>query len=56
MEYEAVKVSLDNLRTFACVRDREAAGKLQLHGAHFAIADGILRVMDGATGEFKPVQ
>ncbi len=56
MEYEAVKVSLDNLRTFACVREREATGKLRLHGAHFAIADGILRLMDDATGEFKPVQ
>ncbi len=56
MEYEAVKVSLDNLRTFACVREREAAGKLRLHGAHFAISDGILRVMDEATGEFTPIQ
>lgn len=56
MEYEAVRVSLANLRTFPCVPERERAGKLRLHGAHFAIADGILRVMDEATGEFRPVQ
>jgi carbonic anhydrase len=56
MEYEAVRVSLENLRTFPCVAQREQAGKLRLHGAHFAIADGILRVLDEQSGEFKPVQ
>lgn len=56
MEYEAVRVSLANLRTFPCVREREQAGKLRLHGAHFAIADGILRVMDETSSEFAPVQ
>lgn len=55
MEYEAVRVSLANLRTFPCIAEREAAGELRLHGAHFAIADGILRVMDEATGEFRPI-
>jgi len=56
MEFEAVRVSLANLRTFSCVREREQAGKLRLHGAHFAIADGILRVLDEATGAFQPVK
>ena len=54
LEYEAVKVSLANLRTFPCIPEREAAGRLKLRGAHFAIADGILRVLDDATGEFVP--
>lgn len=54
MEYEAVRVSLANLRTFPCIAEREQAGRLRLHGAHFAIADGILRVME-EDGEFRPV-
>ena len=56
MEYEAVKVSLDNIRTFPCIPARLASGILRLHGDHFAIADGILRVLDEDSGEFKPVQ
>lgn len=54
MEQEAVRVSLANLRTFPFVREAEAAGQLTLHGAHFAIADGVLRTLDEATGEFSP--
>jgi carbonic anhydrase len=54
MELAAVRVSLHNLRSFKCIRDREAAGKLQLHGAFFAIDDGVLQVMDNGTGVFAP--
>ncbi len=46
MEQETVRVSMRNLRTFPFVAEREAAGKLTLHGAYFAIADGVLHVMD----------
>ncbi|UYY59000.1 carbonic anhydrase [Sphingomonas sp. S2-65] len=46
LELETVRVSLANLRTFPWVAEREAAGKLALHGAYFAIADGALHVMD----------
>ena len=53
MELETVRVSLRNLRTFPCIPEREAAGTLQLHGAYFAIADGVLHVMD-ETGNFGP--
>ena len=53
LEHETVKVSLANLRTFACVRKREAAGKLKLRGAWFAISDGQLHVLDEATGAFS---
>jgi carbonic anhydrase len=56
MEYEAVKVSLANIRTFPCIPEREQSGRLRLHGAHFAIADGILRVLDETSGTFRPVQ
>jgi carbonic anhydrase len=54
MELEGVRLSLANLRTFPWVRDREAAGRLNLHGAYFAIENGILHVLDRATGEFGP--
>jgi carbonic anhydrase len=54
MEWEAVKLSLANLRTFPWIAERENAGKLKLHGAHFAIADGVLYVLDEAEGTFRP--
>jgi carbonic anhydrase len=54
MEMEAVKVSLDNLRSFPCVRQKEKAGELALRGAVFAISDGLLRVLDEASGTFSP--
>lgn len=53
LELETVRVSLRNLRTFPCIPEREAAGTLKLHGAYFAIADGVLHVMD-KSGEFAP--
>jgi carbonic anhydrase len=55
MEMEAVKVSLANLRTFPCVRQKEKSGELTLHGAVFAISDGLLRVLDEASGDFSAV-
>ncbi|HEX6661125.1 MAG TPA: carbonic anhydrase [Sphingomicrobium sp.] len=54
MEREAVKVSLLNLRTFPWIREREQAGDLMLHGAHFAIAEGRLYILDEAEGTFRP--
>lgn len=56
MEMEAVKVSLANLRTFPCIRQKEALGELTLHGSVFAISDGLLHVLDEATDEFAPVR
>jgi carbonic anhydrase len=54
LEEEGIKVSLANLRTFPAIRQREAGGSLTLHGALFAIDDGVLRVLDEATGQFSP--
>ncbi|MGZ8326158.1 MAG: carbonic anhydrase [Allosphingosinicella sp.] len=54
MELEGVRVSLANLRTFPWVREREADGRLKLHGAYFAISDGVLHLLDEAGGEFAP--
>lgn len=53
LELETVRVSLRNLRTFPCIPEREAAGTLTLRGAYFAIADGVLHVMDDE-GDFRP--
>jgi len=54
MEQAGVKVSLENLRTFPCVRAKEASGDLVLRGSVFAISDGVLRLLDEETGEFTP--
>jgi carbonic anhydrase len=54
MELETVKVSLANLRTFPWIAEREAAGRLRMHGAYFAIADGVLHVLDEDSGVFAP--
>ena len=54
MELEGVRLSLRNLRSFPWVRVREADGRLKLHGAWFAIADGILHLCDEASGDFTP--
>jgi carbonic anhydrase len=51
-ELETVRLSLANLMTFPWVAGPVAAGTLQLHGAHFAVATGRLMVLDGASGEF----
>jgi carbonic anhydrase len=53
LELETVRISIENLRTFPPVAEREKAGKLTLRGAHFAIRDGVLWVMD-EKGEFAP--
>ena len=54
MEQAAVRVSLANLRTFPGIAAAEARGELTLRGAFFAISDGVLHVLDEATGEFAP--
>lgn len=55
MEWEAVKLSLANLRTFPWIAKRERDGRLQLHGGHFSIAEGRLSLLDEAEETFRPV-
>jgi carbonic anhydrase len=55
MEHAAVKISLANLRTFPCVRELEARGRLRLRGAFFAISEGVLHLLDEETGAFAPL-
>ena len=54
LEFEAIKVSLANLRTFPYIAERESSGRLRLHGALFAIEDGQMHVLDEDTGIFAP--
>lgn len=55
LELAAIRLSIDNLRSFPFVREAEAAGTLQLQGALFDIAEGVLRVLNHSTGRFEPV-
>jgi carbonic anhydrase len=54
MEMEAVRTSLRNLRGFPWISEREESGALKLHGAYFAIADGVLHLCDEDNGVFAP--
>ena len=56
LELEAIRISIANLRSFPFVAAAEVAGTLQLQGALFDIADGILRVLDKDSGRFAPVE
>ena len=56
MEYAAVKQSIENLRTFPFVLEKLETGDLELRGAHFAISDGKLYMLDDASGTFDPVK
>ena len=53
MELAAVKVSLENLRTFPYVEAKETAGDLKLRGAYFAISDGVLHLLDESSGNLR---
>ena len=44
-EEAVVRLSLQNLRSFPWIAEREAAGDLTLTGLHFGIADGVLRAL-----------
>ncbi|MEJ8570193.1 carbonic anhydrase [Microbaculum marinum] len=55
VEEVVVRRSLANLLTFPFLKARVDAGSLALHGAHFGIATGELRVMNPKTGTFEKV-
>jgi len=55
LEYESIRVTLENLLTFPFVESAVAVGKLSLVGARFGVADGILELMDANSGQFRRV-
>ena len=55
LEQMAVEYSLQNLTSFPFVEAAIVAGRLRLHGAWFAIAEGELEWLDGTSGRFERV-
>lgn len=53
LERLSVRNSIKNLRTFPYISEREADGRLRVHGAWFDISTGELWVMDNETGDFS---
>ncbi|MGE0231936.1 MAG: carbonic anhydrase [Flavobacteriaceae bacterium] len=53
MERASIANSIENLRTFPCVKILEDRGKLTLHGAWFDISEGALEILDKETGRFQ---
>ncbi|MFT4955839.1 MAG: carbonic anhydrase [Brevundimonas sp.] len=54
-EHAVVRMSIENLRTFPWIAEKEAAGQLELLGLHFGIADGVLKRMQ-TDGVFNPLE
>jgi carbonic anhydrase len=54
LELTVVEHSLKNLMTFPYIRQRVDRGELQLHGAYFGVATGLLFIRDPASGGFVP--
>ena len=52
LERDSIRNSIENLRTFPCVKILEDKNRLTLHGAWFDIAEGNLWVMDSKTDNF----
>jgi len=54
VECMSVRKSIENLRSFPYIREREADGRLTLHGAWFDISEGVLWVYDPDADTFEP--
>ncbi len=54
-EWDAIKTSLSNLKTFPFIAEAVDGGRLALHGAWFSIADAELRWLDRRTGVFEKI-
>lgn len=54
LELAAIENSIANLMTFPCVRILVERRKLQLHGAYFGVATGVLMIRNPETGAFEP--
>lgn len=55
LEKAAILYSLEQLRSFPFVAERESAGTLSTHGAFFGIATGVLEWLDDGEGDFRPI-
>ena len=55
-EQRSVVLQLERLLDYPMVRKRVEAGALFLHGWHYLLDEGKVRVLDIRTGRFEPVQ
>lgn len=55
LELEGVETSIHNLMSFPFIRDAVEKGKLEIHGAWFAIVHGELHWKNAKTGRFEAV-
>lgn len=55
LEFESIRVTLENLATFPFVAKAVAERGLKLVGARYGVADGGLELLDAVSGQFKPV-
>lgn len=55
LERAAIRYSLEQLRSFPFIEERESAGTLSTHGAFFGIATGVLEWLDDGEGDFRPI-
>jgi carbonic anhydrase len=55
LEHAAIRHSIENLKTFPCIKERVADGRLILRGAYFDIADGTMLALDPDSGKFVPL-
>jgi carbonic anhydrase len=55
LEYESIRVTLENLATFPFVREAIRDRGLRLAGARYGVADGGLELLDPDSGAFQPI-
>lgn len=55
LELESIRVSLNRLRDFPGVAERLDQGRLHLHGAHFDVRSGTLRMLDADGLHFRRI-
>lgn len=55
LEYESIRVTLENLATFPFVAAAVRERGLELVGMRYGVADGGLELLNPATGAFEPV-
>ncbi len=55
LEYESIRVTLENLATFPFIQEAMRERGLKLIGMRYGVADGSLELLDPASGAFNPV-
>lgn len=55
-ERAAVMLSIERLRGYPFIAEREKAGDLHIDGLRFDIANGVLELLDQDTGQFEAVE